>query len=151
MHYKLTDAEGELLDSSKGAEPLVYLHGSSNIIIGLEEQLEGKKVGEVVTAVVSPEKGYGLPVDALVQQVPIDSFAAEKNKVTVGMRFQADTEQGKVPVVVTAIEDGVVTVDGNHPLAGKELHFECSISQIRKASSEEIEHGHAHGPGGHHH
>lgn len=151
MHYKLKDAQGELLDSSSGQDPLVYLHGANNIIAGLEEQLEGKKVGDNVTAVVAPEKGYGLPVDALVQEVPIDSFGEAQDKVVVGMRFEAETEQGPVPVVVTAITDGIVTVDGNHPLAGKELHFECSISQIRKASDEELEHGHVHGPGGHHH
>ena len=151
MHYKLKDAQGELLDSSSGQDPLVYLHGANNIIAGLEEQLEGKKVGDNVAAVVAPEKGYGLPVDALVQKVPIDSFGAAQDKVVVGMRFEAETEQGPVPVVVTAITDGIVTVDGNHPLAGKELHFECSISQVRKASGEEIEHGHVHGSGGHHH
>ena len=151
MHYKLCDADGVELDSSKGQEPLVYLHGANNIIVGLEEQLVGKKVGESIKAVVSPEKGYGMPVDALLQEVPLESFGDEKDKVEVGMRFQADTEQGPVPVVVTAINDGKVTVDGNHPLAGKELHFECSISEIRKATAEEIEHGHAHGPGGHHH
>ena len=151
MHYKLKDAQGALLDSSSGQEPLVYLHGSNNIIAGLEEQLEGKKVGDNIMAVVAPEKGYGMPVDALLQEVSFDSFGAEQNKVAVGMRFQAETEQGPVPVVVTAIADGVVTVDGNHPLAGKELHFECSVSKIRKASDEEIEHGHVHGSGGHHH
>ena len=67
------------------------------------------------------------------------------------MRFQAETEQGPVPVVVTAMDDAMVTVDGNHPLAGKELHFDVSIAEIRQASAEEIEHGHAHGPGGHQH
>jgi len=73
------------------------------------------------------------------------------SKVEVGMRFQAETEQGPVPVVVTAMDDTTVTVDGNHPLAGKELHFQVSIAEIREASAEEIEHGHVHGPGGHQH
>ncbi|NNC98728.1 MAG: peptidylprolyl isomerase [Gammaproteobacteria bacterium] len=151
MHYELKDAEGELLDSSKGQEPLVYLHGASNIIVGLEEQLEGKQVGDRISARVSPEKGYGMPVEALVQQVPTAAFGDDIAEIEVGMRFQAETEQGPVPVVVKSIVDGMVTVDGNHPLAGKELHFECSISEVREASQEEIEHGHVHGPGGHAH
>lgn len=151
MHYELKDANGEILDSSKGQDPLVYLHGASNIIVGLEEQLEGKNVGDNVNATVAPEKAYGMPVDALVQQVPTSAFGEEIDKVEVGMRFQAETEQGPVPVVVTAIENDMVTVDGNHPLAGKELHFECSISAIRDATEEEIAHGHVHGPGGHQH
>ncbi|MBT8114172.1 MAG: peptidylprolyl isomerase [Arenicella sp.] len=151
IHYELKDSDGEVLDSSTGQEPLVYLHGASNIIVGLEEQLEGKQIGDQVVARVSPEKGYGLPVEALIQQVPMAAFGDEIKNIEVGMRFQADTEQGPVPVVVTAIEEGMVTVDGNHPLAGKELHFDVSVTAVRDASAEEIEHGHVHGPGGHQH
>lgn len=151
MDYLLKDAQGETLDSSEGQEPLTYLHGAGNIIVGLEEQLLGKAVGDKVTAVVSAEKGYGQPVDALVQTVPKEAFGAEVDKVSVGMRFQAETEQGPVPVVVTAMDDTTVTVDGNHPLAGKELHFDVTIAEVRDASAEEIEHGHVHGPGGHEH
>ncbi|MBL4671332.1 MAG: peptidylprolyl isomerase [Arenicella sp.] len=151
MHYELKDSEGEVLDSSKGQDPLVYLHGAGNIIVGLEEQLIGKTVGDNVAAIVSPEKGYGMPVDALVQIVPKEAFGEEIDKVEVGMKFQAETEQGPVPVVVTAMDETMVTVDGNHPLAGKELHFEVSIAEIREASAEEIEHGHVHGEGGHQH
>jgi FKBP-type peptidyl-prolyl cis-trans isomerase SlyD len=149
MHYELKDSEGEVLDSSKGQDPLVYLHGAGNIIVGLEEQLVGKTVGDNVAAVVSPEKGYGMPVEALVQTVPKEAFGEEIDKVSVGMRFQAETEQGPVPVVVTAMDETMVTVDGNHPLAGKELHFDVSIAEVRDASAEEIEHGHVHGEGGH--
>ena len=151
IHYELKDAAGEVLDSSKGKDPLVYLHGAGNIIAGLEEELVGKKVGEEVDAVIPPEKGYGMPVEALVQTVPRSAFGEGIDQVTVGMRFQAETEQGPVPVVVTAMEGETVTVDGNHPLAGQELHFKVSISEVRDASSEEIEHGHVHGPGGHAH
>ena len=151
IHYELKNSEGDVLDSSKGQDPLVYLHGAGNIIVGLEEQLIGKKVGDVVEAIVSPEKGYGLPVDALIQTVPREAFGDEIEKVEVGMRFQAETEQGPVPVVVTAMDEKTVTVDGNHPLAGQELHFTVSVSEIREASKEEIDHGHVHGPGGHQH
>lgn len=151
MHYELKNADGEVLDSSKDQEPLVYLHGANNIIIGLEEQLEGKAAGDNLGVVVAPEKGYGMPVEALVQTVPLEAFGDEVDKVEVGMRFQAETEQGPVPVVVTAMDDVNVTVDGNHPLAGQELHFQVSVAEVRDASAEEIEHGHAHGPGGHAH
>ena len=151
MHYELKNADGDVLDSSKGQDPLVYLHGAGNIIVGLEEQLLGKNVGDTVSAVVSPEKGYGMPVEALIQTVPREAFGSEIEKVEIGMRFQAETEQGPVPVVVTAMDDKTVTVDGNHPLAGQELHFEVSITEIREATTEEIDHGHVHGPGGHQH
>ena len=151
MHYELKDSEDQILDSSKDQDPLVYLHGAGNIIVGLEEQLLGKAAGDNVDAVVSPEKGYGMPVDALVQTVPKEAFGEEIEKVEVGMRFQAETEQGPVPVVVTAMDDATVTVDGNHPLAGKELHFHVSIVEIREASAEEIENGRVHGSGGQQH
>lgn len=151
MHYELKGADGEVLDSSAGKDPLVYLHGANNIIVGLEEQLEGKQAGDKVEAQVAPDKGYGMPVDALIQEVPKAAFGAEIEKVEVGMRFQAETEQGPVPVVVTAIENDMVTVDGNHPLAGQQLFFTCEIQEVRDASQEEIDHGHVHGPGGHHH
>lgn len=151
MHYELKDDQGEVLDSSKGQDPMVYLQGAGNIIIGLEEQLLGKTVGDQIEAVIAPEKGYGMPVEALVQIVPKAAFGEDVDKVEVGMRFQAETEQGPVPVVVTAMDNENVTVDGNHPLAGKELHFNVSIAEVRDASSEELEHGHVHGPGGHDH
>lgn len=151
MHYELKDSAGEVLDTSAGQEPLVYMHGSNNIIIGLEEKLEGKTAGDTLTAEISPEKGYGMPVEALVQTVPSDAFGDEIKEVEIGMRFQAETEQGPVPVVVTSIEDGMVTVDGNHPLAGKDLFFDISITDVRDATAEEVEHGHVHGPGGHQH
>jgi len=144
MHYNLKDAQGEQLDSSEGQEPLVYLQGAGNIIVGLEEQLLGKAVGDKVNAVVSAEKGYGEPLEALVQTVPKEAFGAEIDNVEVGMRFQAETEQGPVPVVVTAVDEKTVTVDGNHPLAGQELHFDVTITDIRDATDEEIEHGHVH-------
>ena len=151
MHYELRDGEGAVLDTSAEQDPLVYLHGANNIIPGLEEQLEGKQVGDEIQAQVAPEKGYGLPVEALIQQVPKAAFGDEIDQIEVGMRFQAETEQGPVPVVVTAIEGETVTVDGNHPLAGKELFFTCQIVEIREASQEELNHGHVQGQGDHHH
>ena len=151
MHYQLKDVDGQILDSSEGAEPLTYLHGANNIIVGLEEALLGKAVGDEVNAVIEPEKAYGPMVEALIQTVPKAAFGDEISNIEVGMRFQAETEQGPVPVVVTSMDDETVTVDGNHPLAGKELHFNVNIAEVRDASAEEIENGHVHGPGGHNH
>jgi len=148
IDYELKNAEGEVLDSSDGQQPLVYLQGANNIIVGLEEQLEGKTVGDELSVVVEPDKGYGMPVEALVQQVPVSAFGGEIDKVEVGMRFQAETQQGPVPVVVTAVENEMVTVDGNHPLAGQQLHFAVAVKEVRDASAEEIEHGHVHGSEG---
>jgi FKBP-type peptidyl-prolyl cis-trans isomerase SlyD len=139
-----------VLDSSDGREPLLYLHGAGNIIPGLENALAGKVVGDKVSVSVSPEEGYGQPQDDLVQVVPRESFQGV-DQIDVGMRFQADSSQGPMVVTVTAVDEENVTVDGNHPLAGENLNFDAEVVEVRDASSEEQEHGHPHGPGGHEH
>ena len=150
IDYTLKNAEGEVIDSSADAEPMHYLHGAKNIIAGLEQELEGKEVGDDLSVHVTSELAYGERVDALVQEVPKEAFG-ELGEIEVGMRFQAETEQGPVPVMVTALSDTTVTVDGNHPLAGQDLHFDVSVKEVRAASEEELEHGHVHGPSGHQH
>jgi FKBP-type peptidyl-prolyl cis-trans isomerase SlyD len=150
IDYTLTNSEGEVIDSSEGGEPLHYLHGAGNIIVGLESELEGKSSGDSLSVDVKSELAYGQRVEALVQEVPKEAFG-ELGELEVGMRFQAETEQGPVPVMVTGLTDETVTVDGNHPLAGQDLHFEVTVKEVREASKEELEHGHVHGPGGHHH
>ncbi|MCK9468986.1 MAG: peptidylprolyl isomerase [Porticoccaceae bacterium] len=149
IHYTVRDEDGVQLDSSEGRDPLVYLHGAHNIIPGLELALEGKKVGEQLQISIAPEEAYGEHLDHLVESVPLQAFGEQP--VEVGMRFEAQTEQGPLSVVITAIDGEHVTVDGNHPLAGKPLSFDVTITDIRDASAEEVAHGHAHGPGGHHH
>ncbi|MGH1540815.1 MAG: FKBP-type peptidyl-prolyl cis-trans isomerase [Arenicella sp.] len=148
--YTLKNTQGEVLDASEEGKPLNYLHGAKNIIVGLEQALEGKKEGDNVSVDIESELAYGPRIDALTQQVPKESFG-EINTIEMGMRFQAETEQGPVSVVVTEIEGDLITVDGNHPLAGQDLHFDVTIESVREASTEEKEHGHVHGPGGHHH
>ena len=148
--YTLRDASGSVLDQSSAAEPLAYLHGQGNLIPGLERELEGKRAGDTFRVTVSPEEGYGLPDASLVQQVPRRSFQGI-GKVETGMRFYAQTEHGPRQVTVVRIAGDMVTVDGNHPLAGKTLDFEVEIAEVREPSTEELEHGHVHGPGGHHH
>jgi FKBP-type peptidyl-prolyl cis-trans isomerase SlyD len=150
IHYTLKNDAGETLDSSSGGEPLAYLHGQGNLIPGLEKALEGKQAGDTLNVKVAAAEGYGERDDKLVQQVPRRQFGGAN--VQPGMQFHAQTSQGQTRVVtVTSIVGDMVTVDGNHPLAGENLHFEVEVNEVRDASAEELEHGHVHGPGGHHH
>ncbi len=150
MHYTLTNNKGEVLDSSQGGDPLTYLHGSGNIIPGLEKALTGKQVGDKLQVTVEPAEGYGVHDEALVQQVPKRAFQGVPN-IEPGMTFHAQSSQGPMRVTVTAVQGDMVTVDGNHPLAGETLNFDVEITEVRAATLEEIAHGHVHGPGGHHH
>jgi FKBP-type peptidyl-prolyl cis-trans isomerase SlyD len=150
IHYTLTNDEGKTLDSSAGGDPLAYIHGQGNIIPGLEKALEGRQAGDKLTVKVEPAEGYGERDDRMVQQVPRRQFGGAN--VQPGMQFHAQTSQGHTRVVtVTGVVGDMVTVDGNHPLAGEHLTFEVEVTEVRDASAEEMEHGHVHGPGGHHH
>ncbi len=149
IHYTVRDEDGVQLDSSEGREPLTYLHGAHNIIPGLESALEGKQVGDQLQVSIAPGDAYGEHQDHLVEAVPLEAFSGQQ--VEVGMRFQAQTDKGPLSVVITQIEGDQVTVDGNHPLAGKSLSFDVTVDSIRDATEEEVAHGHAHGPGGHQH
>jgi len=146
IEYTLTNRHGEQIDASNG-NPLAYLHGHSNLIPGLEAELEGKSVGDKFTATIPADKAYGERVEALVQTVPSSMFQGVE-ELEVGMRFEAQSEQGMHSVEVTNIDGDQVTVDGNHPLAGEELTFEVEVVGLRESTAEEIEHGHAHGDGG---
>jgi FKBP-type peptidyl-prolyl cis-trans isomerase SlyD len=150
IHYTLKNKEGTVLDSSSGSDPLAYLHGFGNIIPGLENALEGKAKGEKLSVTVEPEQGYGARDEQLVQAVPRSAFKGVDN-LAPGMQFQAQGPQGARLVVVTQVATDVVTVDANHPLAGQTLHFDVEVSDVRDATAEELEHGHVHGPHGHHH
>ena len=151
FHYTLTDDAGQEIDSSAGKDPLAYLHGTGNIIPGLENALEGKAVGDQLNVAVTAEEGYGPVQQELIQDVPRTAFQGVES-IEIGMQFEAQTGQGgAVPVTVTAVTDETVTVDGNHPLAGKNLNFDVTIEDVRDATAEELEHGHVHGVGGHQH
>jgi FKBP-type peptidyl-prolyl cis-trans isomerase SlyD len=150
FNYTLTNDAGEVIDSSEGRSPLAYLHGAGNIVPGLEKEMAGRKAGDRFDVVVAPEEGYGQPNPMLVQVVPREAFQGV-DTIEVGMEFQAQTPQGPLSVVVSKVDADNVTVDGNHPLAGKTLHFAIEVTDVRDASVEELAHGHVHGPGGHHH
>lgn len=150
IDYTLTDPEGKVIDSSKGREPLAYLHGSSNIIPGLEAELEGKSAGDSLVVTIPYEKGYGAHDPNLVQPVPRSNFHGIK-EIKQGMQFEAKTPQGSRIVRVVKVDDENVTIDANHSLAGMELKFDVMVRNVREATAEEISHGHVHGAGGHHH
>lgn len=151
IHFTLTLDSGEVVDSSDGQEPLLYLQGHGNVVPGLEQALEGKTVGEKITVVVPPADGFGERHPAGVQEVPRSDFPDDV-EFEVGMQFAFEGEEEEVaPGWVTAFTDDTVTIDLNHPLAGQCLHFDVEIAEIRDATTVELEHGHPHGPGGHDH
>lgn len=150
FHYTLTDENGVQLDSSTDTKPLAYVHGHKNIIPGLEKAMEGKTTGDTMKVTVPAAEAYGEYQDHLVQEVPRKAFQGVENMQT-GMRFEAKTPSGPVSVVVRDFSEETVTVDGNHPLAGKDLTFDVNIQTVREATEEELAHGHVHGPEGHQH
>lgn len=150
FHYTLTDNAGKVLDTSEGQEPLSYLHGAGNIIPGLENALLGKAVGDKLKVSVLAAQAYGERDDSMVQELDASMFSGI-DKIDVGMEFHAETEHGLQVVTVTKVDGDQITIDGNHPLAGVNLNFDVEITEVRAASEEEINHGHAHGAGGHHH
>jgi FKBP-type peptidyl-prolyl cis-trans isomerase SlyD len=150
IHYTLKDDDGAVLDSSAGGEPLAYIQGHGNLVSGLEKALEGKENGNTLAVVVSPADGYGERDESLIQRVPKRALQGSGN-IKKGMQFQASTDDGMRLFTVTAVIGDMVTLDGNHPLADQTLHFDVEVVGVREATTEELEHGHVHGAGGHHH
>lgn len=150
LNYTLRDEQGTVIDTSTGRAPLAYLHGKGNIIPGLEEALDGKAAGDKLDVTVAPDRAYGLRDERLVQIVPRARFG-EVEGLQAGMQVRTNGPQGPRIVTVVRIDPDFVTVDGNHPLAGRTLHFSVEVAEVRKATHEEVSHGHVHGPHGHHH
>lgn len=151
IDYTLTNDAGEVLDSSAGGAPLVYLHGAGNIIPGLEKALDGKQAGDELKVSVEPEDAYGEFSAELVAVLGRHMFEGV-DELEVGMQFHASGPDGSMQIVtITALDGDEVTVDGNHPLAGQRLTFEVKVVSVRDASDDEVAHGHIHGEGGVHH
>lgn len=150
MHYTLTDDSGAVLDSSSGGDPLTYLHGHQNIIPGLEKALEGKETGYSGKVTVPPTEGYGEKDPQAMFKAPREHFPPDL-ELAVGLRVFADGPEGRIALTVVELTDGGAVLDANHPLAGKTLHFDVEITEVRAATEDEIEHGHVHGAGDHHH
>ena len=149
IEYTLKDEDGTVLDSSDGREPLDYLHGAGNIIPGLEKALAGKSAGDAIDVTVGPDEAYGRKTEKLVRNLPLRKLA-EKNP-QVGRRYRAQLDDGIAMVLVTGVKGDYVTIDGNHPLADKTLHFAVKVATVRAATDEEKQHGHVHGAHGHGH
>ncbi|EMI6978817.1 peptidylprolyl isomerase [Pseudomonas aeruginosa] len=151
IDYTLTNDAGDVIDSSAGGAPLVYLHGAGNIIVGLEKALEGKNVGDELSVAIEPEDAYGEYSAELVATLTREMFEGV-DELEVGKQFHASAPDGGMQIVTIRDIDGDdVTVDGNHPLAGQRLNFKVKVVDVREANAEEIAHGHIHGEGGHHH
>ena len=143
IEYELTADGGEVIDSSRGGPPLAYLHGSGQLIPGLEAELEGKGSGDSVQVRIPPENAYGPRNEQMVQGVPRADFPADA-KLEPGMQFQAQTPDGMLILTVVDVEEDTVKLDGNHPLAGMHLNFDVKVVDVREATAEELEHGHVH-------
>lgn len=152
LAYALKDSKGKLLDQSSGTDPFVYIHGVGQIVPGLEEALEGLKIGDKKDVVVQPEAGYGEVNPGLKMTVKRSQFPGAA-QIEAGMQFQAQSPDGGPGMIFTiaSVDGEDVTIDGNHPLAGQSLHFSVEVLSIRDATAEEKDHGHVHGEGGHHH
>ena len=150
LDYQVHDTEGNLIDA--GAEPLVYVHGGyDGIFPTLEEALQGKEVGASLKLKLEPGEAFG-EYDAALVNVELRDLFPEQ--IEVGMQFERaseDDEEEDMLYTITEIEADKVVVDGNHPLAGMALVFDCTVAEVRQATQEELAHGHVHGPGGHHH
>jgi len=152
FHYTLTGEAGDKLDSSHDrGEPMRYLHGASNIILGLEKAMEGRAAGDAFQVTVPPGEAYGERREANVQRIALKRLGVSGRKLRPGMILNLQTSQGPAQVTVLKVGRFNVDVDANHPLAGRPLTFDVEILEIREATDEEKQHGHAHGPGGHEH
>jgi FKBP-type peptidyl-prolyl cis-trans isomerase SlyD len=151
LEYTLKDDAGAVVDTNVGGTPLYYLHGHGNLVPGLERELTGKEAGAELSVVVAPADGYGERDDSRTFEVPKSELPADA-PLQKGLQLQMRGPNGMaVPVTVTKVKLNTVVMDGNHPLAGKNLNFQIKVLEVRKAKKEELTHGHAHGPGHHHH
>lgn len=148
LDYTLKDDAGSVIDKS-GKTPLYYLHGHSNIIVGLEEALEGHAPGDNIEVSIPPEKGYGTYDPKLLSSLPITRLP-EGSTPMKGQKYNIQMGNQMRTVTVTKVRVQDVEIDANHALADKTLHFSVRVRQVRDATKAELEHRHAHSPGGHH-
>lgn len=150
FHYHLSKVGGDELETSRSGDPIAYLHGHKGIIAGLEEALTGRSAGDIFTIDIPAAKAYGERREDSQQRVPIKHIL-NKGRLRPGMSVKINTSQGARDVTIIKVGKFNVDVDTNHPFAGQDLSFDVEIVEVRQATAEELSHGHAHGPGGHHH
>lgn len=144
MHYQLCNGFDELIDSSQGNVPLVYMHNTNALLPSLERELTGKQAGEHVAVTIYPEDAYGYPNEDLIAEWPRDAIEQTQQDLVVGMRFKALGKNGESQLVsVKEIRDDVVVLDANHPLAGQVLNFMIAIVDVREPAAKELEQGFA--------
>jgi FKBP-type peptidyl-prolyl cis-trans isomerase SlyD len=149
FHYTVGEVGQPANESSNGGEPLAILIGHNNIIPGLEKAMEGREAGEKFEVDVPAAEAYGERREGLNQRIPKKHFGEQR--LMPGMQVVLQTNFGPRAVTIEKVGMSVVDVDLNHPMAGKDLHFDIEIVEVREASAEEVEHGHVHGEGGHQH
>lgn len=149
IQYTLKDDAGAVLDSSEGRAPLAYLHGANNIVPGLEKAIDGKVAGDTFEISLTADEGYGQYDQRLIQNVPVRKLP--ERRPAIGSMLQVQTQAGPRRVVVKALRGDYASLDFNHPLAGKALHFKVTVVGVREPTAEELAHGHVHGEGGHQH
>lgn len=149
IDYTLTDDDGKVLDTSQGRGPLAYLHGADNIVPGLEKAIDGKVAGDTFDVTVTADEGYGQYDQRLIQNVPVRKLP--ERRPAIGSILQIQTQAGPRHVVVKALKGDYASLDFNHPLAGKVLHFKVTVVSVREPTEEELQHGHVHAEGGHNH
>ena len=150
LDYVLKDDSGNVIDQAQDGN-FAYLHGANNIIPGLENALAGKTAGDALSVTIEPEQGYGQRDDSMSQVVNRSMFHPD-DPIELGKQYHAQSPDGQTIVItITDIAGDDITIDGNHPLAGVNLNFDVTVVNVREASNEEIQHGHVHGPEGHHH
>ena len=150
FHYTVINEAGEPVESSRERKPMTYLHGANNIIRGLEGAMAGHVAGDSFSVELVPGQAYGMRNEQMQQKVPVKHLLF-RGKLRPGMIVGLNTDKGQRSVTVLKVGRHSATIDGNHPLAGKSLRFEVEVADVRAATSEELAHGHAHGPGGHQH
>ncbi len=143
IEYTLKDQEGDVLDSSKGSQPLSFIQGSGMVISGIEDAVSGKSEGDSFSATIDPSEGYGEYNDELIFDLPKGRLEGLED-VEVGMHAQAVKKNGTQILTVKEVKDDSVIFDANHPLAGQKLFFDIEIKDVREATDEELEHGHPH-------
>jgi FKBP-type peptidyl-prolyl cis-trans isomerase SlyD len=157
FHYRIKDLDGKELESNFGEQAVAYLHGYNNMMPGIEKSLESMSKGDVLEAELEAAETYGEIQPDSEQRISVkhllaaEKSAEKKTKWKAGMTAVVNSEQGQREVTIVKVGKFMVTIDTNHPLAGKTLLFEFQVEDVRAATDEEIEHGHAHGAGGHHH
>ena len=151
VHYHLTNAAGQVIESSRGRDPLTYLHGAGTLLASLERALTGLDVGATTTVELAPAEAYGEHDATKMETLPRSAFAQVPH-LAVGMHLEGQDAHGQTFTVrVLEIREDTVVIDANHPLAGETLTFAIEVLAIRQATADELTHGHVHETGGHSH